>query len=106
MLVGNWQPLSTGRDAMYLQINSDGTCRQSYSLDGLNDIPEVECEYIFEGTDVLFTVVKLNNVPECPSATGRYQIRLLADDQIGLVATGDSCAPRVRSTRGEYQRIP
>lgn len=106
MLIGNWQPLSGDRDAMFLQINSDGTCRQSYSLDGLTDVPEVECTYTFEGTDLVMTVVKLHNVPECPSPTGKYEVQLMADNQIQLVRTQDSCAPRIRSTRGMYQRIP
>ena len=106
MLIGNWQPLSSSRDAMFLQINSDGTCRQSFSLDGLTDVPEVECTYTFEGTNLLMTAVKLNGVPECPSPTGKYEVRLIADNQIQLVHTEDTCAPRIRSTRGEYQRIP
>ena len=106
MLIGNWQPLSNSSDAMFLQINSDGTCRQSYLLDGLTNVPEVECTYTFEGTDLLITAVKLNGVPECPSPTGKYEVRLMADNQIQLVSTQDTCAPRVRSTRGVYQRIP
>jgi len=106
LLIGNWQPLSKGQDAMFLQINSDGTCRQSYKLEGLTSVPQVECTYTFEGTNILFTVVKLNGVPECPSPTGAYEVRLVADDQIELVAKKDSCAPRIRSTRGVYQRIP
>lgn len=106
MLIGNWQPLSTSQDAMFMQINSDGTCHQSYSLDRLNDIPEIECSYAFEGNDLVFTVIKLNGVPECPSPTAKYKVRLLAVDQIELVATEDNCTPRIRSTRGVYQRIP
>ena len=53
MLIGNWQPLTKSRDAMFLQINSDGTCRQSFSPDGLTNVPEVECTYTFEGTNLL-----------------------------------------------------
>jgi len=106
MLIGNWQPLSKGHEAMFLQINSDGTCRQSYLLDGLTNIPEVECTYTFEGANISLTMVKLNGVPDCPTPTGSYEVRLVADGQIELVAKKDSCAPRIRSTRGEYQRIP
>ena len=106
MLIGNWQPLSDSPDAMFLQINSDGTCRQSYLLDGLTNVPEVECTYTFEGTSLSITEVKLNGVPECPSPTGKYEVRLMADNQIQLVSTQDTCVHRVRSTRGVYQRIP
>ena len=106
MLVGNWQPLSTSRDAMFLQFNSDGTCRQSYSLDGLTKVPEVECTYTFEGTRLLITAVKLNGVPECPSPTGKYEVWLIADNQIRLRPAGDTCVPRMRSTLGSYQRNP
>jgi hypothetical protein len=106
MLIGNWQPLTKSRDAMFLQINSDGTCRQSFSPDGLTNVPEVECTYAFEGIDLLITAVKLNGVPACPSPTGKYEVRLMGDNQIELVKTEDSCAPRIRSTRGVYQRIP
>jgi len=106
MLIGDWQPLSKGKDATFLQINSDGTCRQSYELDGLTNTPEVECTYTFEGSNLLITAVKLNGVPECPSPTGEYEVRMMTEDQIQLVPIKDSCTPRVRSTRGEYQRIP
>lgn len=106
MLIGNWQPLSNSSDAMFLQINSDGTCRQSFSLDGLTNVPEVECTHTFEGTNLSITGVKLNGVPACPSPTGKYEVRLMADNQIQLVHTEDTCAPRIRSTRGVYQRIP
>jgi len=102
----SWQPLSSHKDATFLQINSDDTCRQSYSLDGLTDVPEVECTYIFDGTYFSLTAVKLNGVPECPSLTGKYEVRLISEDQIELIAAKDNCAPRIMSTRGEYQRIP
>jgi uncharacterized lipoprotein NlpE involved in copper resistance len=105
-LIGHWQPLSTSSDAMFLQINSDGTCRQSYSLDGLNNIPQVECTYTFEDSNLSMTAVKLHGVPACSSPTGKYEVRVVADNQIKLVATEDTCAPRRRSTQGVYQRIP
>ena len=105
MLIGTWQPLG-GRDAMFLQINPDGTCRQSFSLEQLIDNPQVECTYIFENSVLSMTAVKLNGVPECPSPTGSYEVRLISDDQIQLGVNKDSCAPRKRSTAGLYQRIP
>jgi len=106
MLIGNWQPLSKSQDAMFLQINSDGSCRQAYSLERLLNAPHVECTYTFEGTNLSITAIKLNGVPECPSPTGAYEVRLVADDQIELVAKKDSCRPRKNSTHGVYQRIP
>jgi hypothetical protein len=106
VLIGNWQPLSKSADAMFLQINADGTCRQSSSLDGLTGVPTVECTYTFEGTDLSMTAVKLHGVPACPSPTGVYAVQLVADNQIQLVATKDTCGPRKRSTVGVYQRIP
>jgi hypothetical protein len=87
MLIGNWQPLSRSPDAMFLQINSDGTCRQASSPDGLTAVPEVECTYTFEGADLSMTAVKLHGVPACPSPTGKYAVQLMADSQIQLVAT-------------------
>ena len=106
MLIGTWQPLSKGQDATFIQINADGTCRQSYELDGLTNVPEVECTYTFEGGVLSITAVKLNGVPECPSPTGEYDVRMMTEDQMQLVPIKDPCTPRVRSTRGEYQRIP
>ena len=106
MLIGTWQPLSKGHAAMFLQLNSDGTCRQSSLLEGLANIPQVECTFTLEGANLSMTVVKLNGVPECPSPTGMYEIRLVADNQIRLVPIKDSCGPRKISTQGEYQRIP
>ena len=106
MLVGTWQPLSDNPDAMFLQFNSDSTCRHAYSLDQLNNVPQVECTYIFEGTNLLITAVKLNGVPECPSPTAKYEVQLLADNQIQLRSIKDSCAPRIRSTQYKYKRVP
>lgn len=105
-LIGNWEPLKKGRDATFLQINSDGTCGQSFLLETLDDFPQVECTYKFEGTNFLLTAVKLNGVPECPSPTGKYEIQLISNDQIELFVAEDTCGPRVRSTLGVYQRIP
>jgi len=106
MLIGNWQPLSTGHAAMFLQLNSDSTCRQSASLEGLTNIPQVECTFTLEGANLSMTVVKLTGVPECPTPTGTYEVRLVADDRIKLVPIKDACSPRKNSTQGEYQRIP
>lgn len=105
-LVGNWEPLQDHKDVMYLQINSDGTCAQSFLWQTLDKYPQVECEYAFEGNDLILTAVQLNGVPECPSPTSRYQVLLISDDQIKLVLSEDTCGPRVRSTLGEYIRIP
>ena len=105
-LVGNWKPLSTGSDAMFLRFNPDGTCRQSYSLEGLTNTPQVECTYAFELGSLAMTAVKLSGVPACPSPTGAYRVQVAADNQIRLVATEDTCTPRKNSTQGVYQRIP
>ena len=91
---------------MFLLFNADGTCRQAYSLKELTTVPEVECTYTFAGTDLSITAVKLTGVPDCPSPTGKYAVQVVADNQIKLVATQDTCAPRRRSTVGAYQRIP
>lgn len=106
ILVGNWQPLKKSRDAMFLRINPDGTCAQSFLLETLADYPQVECTYTFEGTNLLLTTVKLNGVPPCPSPTGKYEVQLVAEDQIQIVNIEDTCGPRMRSTLGVYQRIP
>ena len=106
MLIGNWQPLSTGHAAMFMQFNSDGTCRQAASLDGLTNMPQVECTFTLEGANLSMTVIELHGVPECPTPTGTYEVRLVVDDQIKLVPIKDACSPRKNSTQGEYQRIP
>jgi len=106
LLIGDWQPLSDNRDAMFLQINSDGTCRQSYSLDRLVNAPEAESTWSFEGTNLLLTTVKLSGVKPCASPTAKYEVRLMADNQIQLVATEETCAQRRNSTQYVYQRIP
>jgi hypothetical protein len=91
---------------MYLQINPDGTCRQSSTLDGLLNNPKVECTYTFDGKDLAMTAVKVNNLPECPSPTGVYEVHLIKYNQIQLVVSEDTCPPRRNSTQGEYQYIP
>jgi hypothetical protein len=105
-LIGSWEPKSGGSDAMFMRFNADGTCRQSYSLDGLTNGPQVECTYTFGLGVLAMTAVKLNGVPACPSPTGKYEVRLAADGRVQLVATEDTCTPRKNSTRGVYQRIP
>ena len=105
-LIGNWQPLSDSHDATFLQINPDGTCRQAYTFERLTNVPEVECTYTFERTVFALTVVELHGVPECPSPTARYELVLVADNQIQLIVADDTCTPRIRSTQGVYQRIP
>ncbi len=105
-LIGTWQPVTKSRDAMFLLLNADGTCRQASSLKALTTVPEVECTYTFAGTALSMTAVKLTGVPDCPSATGKYAVQLVADNQIQLTATQDTCAPRRRSTVGAYQRVP
>ena len=106
MLFVHWQPLSKSPDAMFLQFNLDGTCRQSSTLEGLANVPEVECTYAFEGTNLVMTEVKVHGVPPCPSPIGKYEVWQTADDQIRLDAVEDTCAPRRSSTIGVYQRLP
>ncbi len=105
-LVGTWEPVTKSRDAMFLQINADGTCRQAYSLKELTTVPQAECTYTFEGAALSITAVKLTGVPACPSPTGTYAVRLAADDQIELTVANDTCSPRKRSTVGAYRRVP
>ncbi len=105
-LIGTWEPVTKSRDAMFLLLNSDGTCRQAYSLKELTTVPQAECTYTFAGTDLSITAVKLTGVPACPSPTGKYAVQVVADNQIQLVATQDTCGPRKRSTVGAYQRVP
>jgi hypothetical protein len=40
-ILGNWQPLG-GMDAMFLQLNSDGTCQQAFTLAGLKNAPDTK----------------------------------------------------------------
>ncbi len=105
-LIGTWEPITKSRDAMFLQINTDGTCRQAFSLKELTTTPAVECTYKLEGANLSMTGVKLTGVPACPSPTGKYAVRLVADDRIELAAANDTCSPRKRSTVGAYQRVP
>ena len=105
-IYGTWQPLATGPDAMYIQFNEDGTCRQSFSLAGLINTPEVECTYRFEESHLILTTVRVNGVPACSSPTGTYKVRSLPENKIKLVSIEDTCSPRKKSTRGEYIRVP
>ena len=106
MLIGTWQPLSDNPDATFLQFNSDGTCRQAFNLDRMTNIPDVECTYIFDGTYISLTAVKLNGVSPCASPTAKYEVQLMADNQIQLVAFEETCSRRRNSTQYTFQRIP
>jgi hypothetical protein len=46
-LIGNWEPLKKGKDSMFLQVNLDGTCHQSFMLETLNDFPQVDSTCAF-----------------------------------------------------------
>jgi hypothetical protein len=104
-ILGNWQPLSEGVDAMYLQLNPDGTCQQAFSLEGLINAPDVKCTYILDGSNLVFTVVAVITVPPCPDKTGTYAVQMLAKDKMILTAVNDNCRPRKNSTAGEYIRL-
>lgn len=104
--IGNWKPLNPGRDSMYLQLNPDGTCHQAFTLDGLGDSPQVACTYVLEGQYLLFTSVKLNGVPPCPSETSKYEVQWIDEMQILLEVAEDNCGRRIKSTQGKYERVP
>lgn len=105
-IYGNWQPVLVGKDAMYLQFNSDGTCRQSYTLHGLDNAPDATCTYKLEGSNLVLADFAVVNLPPCTAKTGTYAVRMLAGDWIKLTAIEENCTPRRNSTAGEYNRVP
>jgi hypothetical protein len=91
---------------MFIQFNADGTCKQSFTLTGLTGVPEVECTFKFEGSNLVITGVRENGVPGCKPPTATYQVQEQSGNKIRLVAVEDKCLPRKRSTVGRYSRIP
>jgi len=105
-MVGIWQPQSDSPDAMFLEVLADGTCRQSYSLDGLAESPQAEGTCQFEGDVLVYTTLQLSGVQPCPSPTAEYEVRSIAEGQIQLVASKETCARRRNSTQHLYRRVP
>jgi len=93
-------------DAMYLQLNPDGTCQQAFTLDGVKNTPDATCTYTLEGSNLVFTAVAAISVQPCTAKTGTYAARVLATDKMKLSAIQDNCTKRKNSTAGEYTRLP
>jgi hypothetical protein len=98
----------TGTWAMgnyYIRFDKDETFRQAHALDKLDSQPYAVNSYQFEGTKMVMTEIKVSGVPTCGKKIGSYEIRLLENGNIQIVAIKDECAPRTGDMAGEYKPV-
>lgn len=89
----------------YIRFDRDGTFRQAHALDKLDSQPYAVNSYQFEGTKMIMTEIKVSGVPTCGKKVGSYEIRLLENGRIRIVAIKDECAPRTGDIAGEYEPV-
>ncbi len=99
-IVGTWHAGS-----YYIRFDKDGSFRYAYALDELDGQPYAINSYQFEGTKLVITEIKVSGVPSCGKKSGSYEIRLLENGNIRIVAVTDPCAPRADDTAGEYEPV-
>jgi len=103
-IAGTW--VGTAADKMYQRFNLDGTWHVAVSLENLNDKPDAELTFRFEGTQLLVTEISATGLPSCAAKNAIYQVQLLSNGNIKFVRVQDACAPRARSTAQEHKRVP
>jgi hypothetical protein len=99
-ILGTWV---AGR--YYIRFDKDGTFRQAHALDELDSQPYTINSYQLEGTKMVTTEVSVVGVPTCGKKIGSYEIRLLENGNIRIVAIKDGCAPRAGDMAGEYEPV-
>ena len=54
---------------------------------------------------MVMTEIKVSGVPTCGKKIGSYEIRLLENGNIRIVAIKDECAPRTGDMAREYEPV-
>jgi hypothetical protein len=94
-ITGTWQNKSA---EVYLRFYEDGTLNNADSAEKLDNQPYARSEIRFEGTQMSLKETAVVGVPSCGDALGRYEVRLLPDGKIQIVAIEDQCPPRATDT--------
>ncbi len=99
-IVGTWY-----ESGSYIRFDEDGTFRQAFSLDKLDNQPYAISSYRFEGTKMVTSEISVSGVPSCGNKIGSYEIRMLENGNIEIVTIQDQCRPRAGDTSGEKEPI-
>ena len=94
-----------GNDGMYQRFTEDGTMITAVSLESLSKGGDAVCSARFEGDQLILTEISSAGLPSCGTVVGKYQVRRLPSGDILFVASGDSCAPRRRSTAQVHKAV-
>ena len=86
----------------FIRFDSDGTFRQANSQEALDSQPYAISSYEFDGTQMVITEISVSGVPSCGKKVGNYEIKLLENGSIRIVAIKDQCPPRAGDIGGEY----
>ena len=102
-IAGTYQRQGPG-PKIYLQFFEDGTWRASSNRDLVEDSPMEIMEARFEGTKVFVTETK----GRCDEddADAIYEIQLLENGNLKLVAIEDACADRSGVYQAEWAPVP
>ena len=100
-ILGTW----VGSDVFYIRFDSDGTYRQAHSLEKLQIEPYAISSYQFERTEIVTTEISVSGVPSCGKKIGRYEIQLLENGNIQIIAISEQCPPRADDTEGMYEQV-
>jgi hypothetical protein len=102
-LIGTW--FGFGRDGMYWRFNQNGTCQGAFVLERIDDRPNVECTFRFQGTHLVMTTVNVVEVRLCSEDTAIYEVKSLPNGNIDSWVVEDTCGPRQRTTAQEHDPV-
>jgi hypothetical protein len=103
-IAGTIYKIGPPHSPIYIQFSEDGTWNSSQNRDLVEDRPEVIYESRFEGTKLLVTVLK-DTAYSCDDDP-IYEIHLLENGNLQLVAIEDPCAHRLEDFQAEWEPVP
>ena len=107
-IVGTWVTngkLSDPRN-VYLRFDKDGTARQTYEVEKLDNEPLVTNSYEFKGAEILITEISVaSDIPSCGKVVGHYEVQLLESGNIRIGRINEHCLMRAVGLEGEYQPV-
>ena len=112
-LIGIWHstPRKPNVGEFYQQFKEDGTYRvATLSADRLEDHPNVEGEFWFEGKQLF--IKDIAGVPAWDVCVrpkqiiGKYEVQVLANGNLKFVKIEDECSGRANVLPGEYEPVP
>ena len=101
-IVGIWFNLVV---PLYSQFNPDGTSQQAFTLDNLQDQPDVIAEFSFEGTQLLIRELEYSSVFQCENPVGIYEVQLLENGNLRFTIMEDDCPLRRDGLRGVHEPV-